>query len=88
MGAHLNSDSAQHRFSLRGPSVCFVQSAYAAFFCNTVSPNNYSCEQLLSFMKNVKSRTKSHLTDEHLEGRMQIAITEIKHDTVGVLNQK
>jgi hypothetical protein len=48
----------------------------------------HRCEQLLSFMKNVKSRTRTRLTEEHLEGCMRIATTEIKHDTVGVLNQK
>jgi hypothetical protein len=32
-------------------------------------------------MKNVKSRTRMHLNDEHLEGYMWIAATEIKPDT-------
>jgi hypothetical protein len=31
-------------------------------------------------MKNVKSITRTRLTDKHLGGRMQIAATEIKPD--------
>lgn len=34
-------------------------------------------EQLFSVMKNVKSRTRMHLTDEYLEGCMRITIAEI-----------
>jgi hypothetical protein len=34
----------------------------------------------MSLMKNVKSRTTTFLTDEHLEGCMRIATTEIEID--------
>jgi hypothetical protein len=50
--------------------------------------SSYRCEQLYSLMKNVKSRIRTRLTDEHLEGRMRIATTEIKHDTGKLLKQK
>jgi hypothetical protein len=39
-------------------------------------------------MKNVKSRTRIGLTDEHLEGCMRIAITEIKLDSERLLKEK
>jgi hypothetical protein len=41
--------------------------------------SNYWCEQLFSLMKEIKSRTRMHLTNEHLVGCMQIT-TEIKPD--------
>jgi hypothetical protein len=54
---------------------------------SSVSGSNYRCEQLFSLMKNVKSRSRTRLTDEHLEGRMLIA-TEINHDKEKLLKQE
>jgi hypothetical protein len=42
--------------------------------------SNYCCEQLFSSMKNVKSRTRIYLTNEHIKGCMQITTTDIKPD--------
>jgi hypothetical protein len=40
----------------------------------------YRCEQLFTagIMNNVKSRTRTHLIDEHLEGYMRIVTAKIK----------
>jgi hypothetical protein len=46
------------------------------------------CEQMSSLMKNVKSRTRTRLTDEHLEGCMRIATTEIKRDIERLLKHE
>lgn len=46
---------------------------------SSVCDNNYRCEQLFS-MKVVESRTRIHLTDDHLEECMRIVTTEIKLD--------
>jgi hypothetical protein len=48
--------------------------------------HNYRCEQLYCLMKNGKSRTRTRLTDEHLEGCMRIATTEIRHYIEGLTN--
>jgi hypothetical protein len=55
---------------------------------SSVSVSNYRCEQLFSLMKNVKSRTMTHLTDEHLEGCMRIATAEVKPDIERTFKQK
>jgi hypothetical protein len=39
-------------------------------------------------MKNIKSETRTRLTDEHLEGCVRIVTTEIKPDIEGLLKQK
>jgi hypothetical protein len=39
-------------------------------------------------MKNVKSRARTRLTDEHFEGYMRIATTVIKPDTERLLKLK
>jgi hypothetical protein len=44
----------------------------------SVFGSNYRCGQLYSLMKNVRSRSRTRLTDEHLEGCVRIATTEIK----------
>jgi hypothetical protein len=49
---------------------------------------NCRCEQLFSLMKSVISRTRTRLTDGHLEGCMLIVTTEIKPDIERLLNQK
>jgi hypothetical protein len=51
----------------------------------------FGSEQVFSLMKNIKSRTRMHLTDEHLEGcagGMSNAATEIKPDIERPLKQK
>jgi hypothetical protein len=53
---------------------------------SSVFGSNYRCEQLLSLMKNVKSRSMTRLIHEYVEGCMRIA--EIKHDTKILLKQK
>jgi hypothetical protein len=55
---------------------------------SSVFGSNWRCEQLSSLMKNVKSRTRTRLADEHLEGCMRIATTEIKPDIERLLKQK
>jgi hypothetical protein len=55
---------------------------------SSVFVSNYRCEQLFSLMNNVKSRTRTRLTDEHLEGCMRIAMTQIKPDTDRLIKQK
>lgn len=40
--------------------------------------STYVCEQLFSRMKNVKSKTRSRVTDAHLEGSLRVATTKIK----------
>jgi hypothetical protein len=42
--------------------------------------SNHPCDKLFSLMNDDKSRIKMLLTDEHSEGRMEIAVTEIKRD--------
>jgi hypothetical protein len=37
---------------------------------SSVFSSNYRCEQLFSLMKSVRSRTRTRLTDEHLEAAM------------------
>jgi hypothetical protein len=49
---------------------------------------NYSCEQLFSLMKNVRSRTRTRLTDKHLDGCMRIATREIETILERLLKQK
>jgi hypothetical protein len=55
---------------------------------SSVSGSKYRCEQLFRLMKNVRSRTKTRLTDEHLGGCMRIATTEIKPDFERLLKLK
>jgi hypothetical protein len=57
-------------------------------FMSPVFGSKYGCEQLFNQMKNVKSRARTRLADEHLEGCMRIATTEIKPDTETLLKQK
>jgi hypothetical protein len=57
------------------------------FLKPSVFSSNYRCEQLFSLMKDTKSRTKTRLTDEHLEGCMQIATTEIGSDIEMLRNE-
>jgi hypothetical protein len=54
---------------------------------SVVFGSNSSCEQPFSLMMDVVSRSRSRLTDKHLEGYKRIA-TEIKPDTEGVLKEK
>jgi hypothetical protein len=55
---------------------------------SSVFGSNYRCEQLFSLIKNVKSKTRTRLTDQHLQGCMRIATTEIKPDTEKLIKQK
>jgi hypothetical protein len=52
---------------------------------SSVFGSDYRCEELFRLMKNVRSRSRTRFTDEHLEGRMRIATTEIKHHIEGLL---
>jgi hypothetical protein len=52
-----------------------------------VISSDYRCDQLFNLIKNVKSRTRTRLTDDHLHGYMRIA-TEIKRDSERLLKQK
>jgi hypothetical protein len=54
----------------------------------SVFGSTYRCEELFSLIKNVQLRTRTRLTDEHLEGCVRIAATEIKPDTEMLLKQK
>jgi hypothetical protein len=53
----------------------------------SVFGSKYRCEQLLNLMKNVKSRTRTRLTDECVEGYVWIAATEIKSDIERFIKQ-
>jgi hypothetical protein len=57
------------------------------FLISLVLGSKYRCKQLLSLLANVKSRTRTPLTDEHLQGCMQITTREIKLDTGRRLKQ-
>jgi hypothetical protein len=43
--------------------------------------STYFCEQHFSRMKNVKSKTRTEVTNTHLENSLQIATSRIKADT-------
>jgi hypothetical protein len=55
---------------------------------SSVFGSNCRCEQLFSLMENVKSRAKTRFTDEHLDGCVRIATTEIKPDIERLLKQR
>jgi hypothetical protein len=55
---------------------------------SSVFGSSYSSEQMFGLIKNVKSRTKTHLSEEHLVGCMRIATTEINPDTEKLTKQK
>jgi hypothetical protein len=55
---------------------------------SSVFDSKHLCEQLFSLMKNVKSRTRTRLTEEYLEGCMRIATSEIEYDIERLLKQK
>lgn len=46
----------------------------------TLFGSTYLCEQSFSLMKQIKSRGRSRLTDEHLEGNLRIAVSNIEPD--------
>jgi hypothetical protein len=48
---------------------------------------NYRYEQLFTLTKDVKSRTRTLLTDENLKGCVQIVKIEVKSDNVRKLVQ-
>jgi hypothetical protein len=43
-----------------------------------VFASTYRCDQMLSLIKGVKSRTRVWLTDDHVEGCMRIVKIQIK----------
>ena len=59
-----------------------------ALFMLSMFGSTYLCEQLFSRMKHVKSRIRTRITDAHLEGCLQIAITDIKPDIDKLVQQK
>jgi hypothetical protein len=48
----------------------------------------YRCEQLFSLMKNVKSRNRKRLTDEHLERYMRKETTEMNPNIERLMKQE
>jgi hypothetical protein len=54
----------------------------------SVFGRNCRFEQLFSLLKNIKSINTTRLTDEHLEGRMRIATTEVKPDIESLTKPK
>ena len=50
--------------------------------------STYSCEQLFSMMKNVKSKSRSLLTDNHLSGVLRIATSSTRADIDTLCKQK
>ena len=50
--------------------------------------STYSCEQLFSMMKNVKSKYRSLLTDNHLSGVLRIATSSTRADIDTLCKQK
>ena len=54
----------------------------------TLLGSTYCCEQFFSRMKNVKTHTKSKLTDEHLTGILRIATSSVPADIDHLCKQK
>jgi hypothetical protein len=54
----------------------------------SVFGSKYRSEKVFNLLKNVKLRIRTRLTDEHLEGCMRIATTEIKPNIKKLLTQK
>jgi hypothetical protein len=54
---------------------------------SSISDSNYRCEKVFGLINYVKSRTKTRLSNEHLDRCMQIATTEIKRDIERLLKQ-
>lgn len=50
--------------------------------------STYTCEQLFSRMKNMKSKMRTRLTDEHLENSLRIATSNIKTDIDKLVKNK
>lgn len=50
--------------------------------------STYTCEQLFSRMKNMKSKTRTRITDVHLENSLRIATSNIKPDIDKLVKNK
>ena len=50
--------------------------------------SSYCCEQLFSRMKNVKAKSRSLLSDEHLSGILRIATSKVGADIDGLCKQR
>lgn len=59
-----------------------------ALFMSSIFGSTYICEQFFSKMKNMKSKTRTRLTDRHLEETLRIATTQIKPDIETLIKQK
>lgn len=59
-----------------------------ALFMSSIFGSTYVCEQLFSQMKNVKSKIRTRLTDQHLEDTLRIATTGILPDIEALVKQK
>ena len=55
----------------------------AAMFGST-----YSCEQLFSLMKHIKSRQRSSLTDSHLSGLLRISTSSFQANYSDIMNNR
>jgi hypothetical protein len=72
----------------------FSDSSLNDFYTKYVSPQKYPIdstyhhEQLLSLMKNIKSRSRMHLTDEHMKVCIWSATTEILCNNPELRKQK
>jgi hypothetical protein len=59
-----------------------------ALFMMSLFGSTYVCKQLFSWMKKVKSKVRTQLTEVHLENSLQIASFHIKADTDKLVKQK
>ena len=54
----------------------------------TLFGSTYSCEQLFSPMKHIKSSSRSRLTDEHLESCLRVTISTIEPNIDRIIKGK
>ncbi|XP_067123968.1 general transcription factor II-I repeat domain-containing protein 2-like [Centruroides vittatus] len=59
-----------------------------ALFMSSLFGSTYICEQLFSRMKHTKSKIRTKISDEHLEGCLRIATTSIEPDIDALVSQQ
>ena len=58
-----------------------------ALFMSLLFGSTYTCEQLFSRMKHIKSKIRTKISDEHLENSLRIAATSINSDIDALVSQ-
>jgi hypothetical protein len=59
-----------------------------ALFMSSLFGSTYICEQLFSRMKYTKNKTRTKISDEHLENSLRIATTSIEPNIDSLVSQK